>query len=95
MNILVVGGDSMETMKVRRSAELHDVLEHCSGRKTRDFVRPIPKHTDAVIVLLDRISHALPCKVRTDASRIGVPVYTEKRGRQNSMTLWAGMGQAQ
>ncbi len=68
---------------------------HWSGRKTRGLVRSIPKHTDTVIVVLDRISHALVRKVRAAASRLGVPMYYDKRReRQDAMALWIGMGQA-
>jgi len=91
MNILVVGGDSVETMKSGRSASGARNIEHWSGRKTRDLVREIPKRTDAVIIVLDRISHALVRKVRSAAARRGVPVYYEKRGRHDAIALWNQM----
>lgn len=57
-------------------------MEHWSGRKHRDLVRSIPKATEAVVVVLDRVSQALTRKVRSEASRRGLPVYFLKRGRQ-------------
>ena len=81
MTILVVGGDSAETFRHRANSRLGQVL-HWSGRKTRDTGKAIPKDTEAVVVVLDRISHALARKVRTEATRRGLPVFFQKRGRQ-------------
>jgi hypothetical protein len=44
-------------------------------------VRAIPKAT-AVVVVLDRLNHALARRVRGEASRRGLPVYFLKRGHQ-------------
>lgn len=81
MTILVVGGDSAEMFR-RYAAETRRHVEHWSGRKSRDLVRPIPKSTAAVVVVLDRVSHALVKRVRREATRRGLPVYFRKRGRQ-------------
>ena len=81
MTILVVGGDSAETFRHRASSRSRQVL-HWSGRKTRDTGKAIPKDTEAVVVVLDRISHALARKVRTEATRRGLPVFFQRRGRQ-------------
>jgi hypothetical protein len=81
MTILVVGGDSAEVFRQRIGVGLSRV-EHWSGRKKRDLTRSIPNATDAVIVVLDLVSHALARKVRAEASRRGLPIYFRKRGRQ-------------
>jgi len=81
MNILLVGGDSAEVFR-QRSIGRKSRVEHWTGRKHRDLVRPIPKATDAVVVVLDRVSHTLARRVRGEASRRGLPVYFLKRGRQ-------------
>ena len=81
MTILIVGGDSAETFRQRAAGRQGHVL-HWSGRKTRDTGKAIPKDTEAVVVVLDRISHALARKVRTEAARRGLPVFFKKRGRQ-------------
>lgn len=81
MTILVVGGDSAETFRQRAAGRQGQVL-HWSGRKTRDTGKAIPKDTEAVVVVLDRVSHALTRKVRTEATRRGLPVFFQKRGRQ-------------
>lgn len=80
MSILVVGGDSAETFR-QRAAQRHGQVEHWSGRKTRDVGKSIPKDTQAVIVVLDRVSHALAKKVRTEATSRGLPVFFQRRGR--------------
>lgn len=82
MAILVVGGDSVDAIKERATAGGHGYVTHWSGRKTRDTGKAIPKDTDAVVVVLDRISHALTRKVRTEAARRGLPVFFQQRGRQ-------------
>lgn len=81
MTILIVGGDSAKTFRQRAAARQGRVL-HWSGRKSRDTGKTIPKDTEAVVVVLDRINHALARKVRTEATRRGLPVFFQKRGRQ-------------
>jgi len=81
MNLLIVGGDSAEVFRQRTTGRTSRV-EHWSGRKRRDLVRTIPTTTEAVVVVLDRVSHALAKRVRGEASRRGVPVYFLKRSRQ-------------
>ena len=75
MTILIVGGDSAETFRQRAAGRQGQIL-HWSGRKTRDTGKSIPKDTEAVMVVLDRISHALARKVRTEAARRGLPVFS-------------------
>lgn len=81
MHLLIVGGDSAEVFRQQTAGRARRV-EHWSGRKHRDLVRTIPKATEAVVVVLDRVSHALAKRVRSEASRRGLPVYFLKRGRQ-------------
>ncbi|MEO5956146.1 MAG: DUF2325 domain-containing protein [Nitrospiraceae bacterium] len=81
MSILVVGGDSAEVFRQQASG-WHGYVDHWSGRKTRDMAKSIPKDTEAVIVVLDRVSHGLARKVRTEAARRGLPVFFQKRARQ-------------
>ena len=82
MAILVVGGDSAEIFR-RWAAKARVHVKHWTGRKRRDLVRPIPKATDAVVVVLDLVNHALVKKVGREASRRGLPVYFRKRGRRS------------
>lgn len=64
MAILVVGGDSVGAITERAYAGGHGCVEHWSGRKTRDRMRSIPKDTEAVVLVLDRVNHTLARKVR-------------------------------
>lgn len=82
MSILVVGGDSVDALTQRARAGVHGYVKHWSGRKTRDRMRSIPKDTEAVVLVLDRVNHTLARKVRTEATRRGLPVFFQKRGRQ-------------
>lgn len=84
MNLLIVGGDSAEAFR-QRTAGRSSLVEHWSGRKHRDLVRTIPKATEAIIVVLDRVSHALAKRVRGEASRRGLPVYFLKRGQRREV----------
>jgi hypothetical protein len=77
-NILIVGGDSVGVFQ-QWNARGGGSIEHFSGRKRRDLARPIPKHTEAVVVVLDRVSHALARKIRIEAGRRGLPVVYQKR----------------
>ncbi len=72
--IVVVGGDSVEAIKQRFGIDRAQTIEHWSGRRARDLQRALPKDTERVVVVLDRISHALARKVRVDAGRRGIPV---------------------
>ncbi len=81
MKLLIVGGDSAEVFRQQTTGRA-SLVEHWSGRKHRDLVRTIPKATEAIVVVLDRVSHALAKRVRGEASRRGLPVYFLKRGRQ-------------
>jgi hypothetical protein len=81
MTLLVVGGDSAEMFR-RCATKTRRHVEHWSGRKSRDLVRSIPKNTEVVVVVLDRVSHALVKRVRREASRRGLPVYFQKLGRR-------------
>ena len=85
MNILAVGGDSAEVFR-QRAARRHGQVKHWSGRKTRDLVKRIPTHTNAVVVVLDRISHALAVKIRAEATLRGLSVFFQRRGRQIQST---------
>ena len=80
MSILVVGGDSAEMLR-QRTGGGHGYVQHWSGRKNRDLTKSIPKDTEAVVVVLDRVSHGLARKVRTEATRRGLPVFFQKRAR--------------
>ena len=72
--IVVVGGDSVEAIKQRFGIDGAQTIEHWSGRRSRDLQRSLPKDTEAVVVILDRISHALARKVRAEAGRRGLPI---------------------
>ena len=82
MSILVVGGDSVDAITQRARVGGHGCVEHWSGRKTRDVARSIPNDTEAVVVVLDRVNHTMAGKVRTEATRRGLPVFFQKRVRQ-------------
>ncbi|TKB88878.1 MAG: dihydroorotate dehydrogenase [Nitrospira sp.] len=81
MNLLIVGGGLCSGLPTTNGGRA-SCVEHWSGRKHRDLVRTIPKATEAVVVVLDRVSHALAKRVRGEASRRGLPVYFLKRSRQ-------------
>ena len=76
--ILIVGGDSIGIFQ-QRNARGRRSIAHFSGRKRRDLTRPIPRHTEAVVVVLDRVSHALARKIRIEAGRRGLPVVYQTR----------------
>lgn len=85
MSILIVGGDSAEMFR-QQTGGGHGYVEHWSGRKNRDMTKSIPKDTEAVVVVLDRVSHGLARKVRTEATRRGLPVFFHKRARSGGPT---------
>jgi hypothetical protein len=85
MSILVVGGDSAEMFR-QQTGGRHGYVQHWSGRKNRDMAKSIPKDTEAVVVVLDRVSHGLARKVRTEATRRGLPVFFQKRARHGGPT---------
>lgn len=94
MSILVVGGDSTEMFR-QQTCGRHGYVEHWSGRKNRDMAKSIPKDTEAVIVVLDRVSHGLARKVRTEATRRGLPVFFQKRAQHAGVKEHARLAFAQ
>jgi hypothetical protein len=84
MSLLIVGGESAEVFRQRTTGTTGRV-EHWSGRKHRDLVRTIPKATEAVVVVLGRVSHALAKRVRGEADRRGLPIYFLKRSQQRNV----------
>lgn len=84
MTLLIVGGDSVESISKQAARAGLRHTEHWSGRKTRDLGKRIPKGTEAVVVVLDRINHALAGKVLAEATRRGLPVLFQKRGQIRS-----------
>ncbi len=85
MSILIVGGDSAEMFR-QQTGRGHGYVAHWSGRKNRDMAKSIQKDTEAVVVVLDRVSHGLARKVRAEATRRGLPVFFQKRARQTGPT---------
>ena len=94
MSILVVGGDSAEMFR-QQTGGMHGYVEHWSGRKTREMAKSIPKDTEAVIVVLDWVSHGLARKVRSEAIRRGLAVFFQKRARHTAPTDHAPSNLAQ
>ena len=82
MSILVVGGDSVDAITERARAGGHGCVAHWSGRKRRDSSKSIPKGTEAGVIVLDLVSHTFARKVRAEATRRGLQVFFQKRGRQ-------------
>lgn len=72
--ILIVGGDSVEAITQRMKTTSWSAVKHWSGRRSRDLQRSLPRDTETVVIMLDRISHTLARKVRAEAGRRGIPV---------------------
>lgn len=89
-SILIVGGDSVGVFRDRNTRG-RGSIEHFSGRKRRDLARPIPQHTEVVIVVLDRVSHALARKIRIEAGRRRLPIVYQKRAHVGGQS--AGLAQ--
>lgn len=92
--ILIVGGDSLGAFTDHAKGRKRGLVHHWSGRKRRDLTRPIPQHTDAVVVVLDRVSHALARKIRIEAGRRGLPIWYQSRAHLGgSKSQVAGLAQ--
>jgi hypothetical protein len=70
----------------RRRLDRYIHTEECTGSsipcalqwsQAADLERPIPRHTEAVAVVLDRVGHALARKIRIEAGRRGLPIVSE------------------
>ncbi|WP_447598458.1 hypothetical protein [Nitrospira sp. Nam80] len=73
LNIFIVGVDSIGIFQ-QRNARGRRSVAHFTGRLRRDLARPIPRHTEAVVVVLDQVTHALARKIRIEAGRRGLPI---------------------
>lgn len=76
----------MDSLKKLSQAGGVRVVRHWSGRKKRDIRKPIPKGTQAVVLVLDRVNHALARHVRKESDRLGVPVLFQRRSFQTEST---------
>ena len=83
MAILVVGGDSVDAMTEGHATAAMCLSNIGAGGKNRDSAKAIPKDTEAVVFVLGLVSHTLVRKVRSEATRRGLPVFFQKRGRQS------------
>lgn len=74
MNVLVVGGDCIASLK-RVLAELglrH--IEHWDGRKSGYQKRTIPRRATVVVLLVDYVNHRLAGHVAEQATTMNVPI---------------------
>ncbi|MBV8047053.1 MAG: DUF2325 domain-containing protein [Paludibacterium sp.] len=74
MRALIVGGDTVETVRRQLAARGYDQVEHWEGRKTGDCRRTFPRRIDLVVVMLGYVNHNLCKRVRQEALRQDWPV---------------------
>ena len=71
-------------------AEGFPEVQHWSGRKARDRRKAVPKGTEAIVVVLDRINHGLAQRVRKESRRLGVPVLFHRRTVSSRASEYGG-----
>ncbi|TDR73063.1 DUF2325 domain-containing protein [Paludibacterium purpuratum] len=92
MRALIVGGDTVETVRRQLALRGYDQVEHWEGRKTGDCRRTFPLHVDLIVVMLGYVNHNLCKRVRQEAGRQDWPVeyFGRKAGAQwRKTTTWA------
>lgn len=87
MKALIVGGDTVETVRRQLAAQGFDRVSHWQGRKTGDCRRAFPRHLDLVVVMLGHVNHNLCKRVREEADRQDWPVVFLGR-KQGAQPAW-------
>ncbi len=73
MCVLIVGGDTVESIKDELSvAGFNDIL-HWDARKKSISHKKIPAKVECVLMLTSYLSHSAMKKVKDSAKRMGVP----------------------
>ncbi|MCW5597987.1 MAG: DUF2325 domain-containing protein [Nitrosomonas sp.] len=88
MNVLIVGGDQVESLKRQVLAQGHTHVEHWSGRKKGFLNRSLPSNTQLIVMVCDYVSHSLAISLKNKASRKGIPlVYCRHSTRELKLKL--------
>jgi len=66
---LIVGGDSVETVRRQLQAHGFEQVSHWKGRKTGDCRRAFPQNLDLIVIILSYVNHNLCKRVRMEAGR--------------------------
>ncbi|BEV71222.1 hypothetical protein THUN1379_07040 [Paludibacterium sp. THUN1379] len=74
MKALIVGGDTVETVRRQLAARGYDQVEHWQGRKTGDCRRSFPRQVDLIVIMLGYVNHNLCKRVRQEAQRQDWPL---------------------
>ena len=95
MRIGFAGLGAIGTPMAERLAQVHQLtVWNRTSSKSSAFAARLPavrvattpaalaEGAEAVVIVLDLVNHALARKVRTEATRRGLPVFFQKRGRQ-------------
>lgn len=83
MTALLIGADYVEPIKDVLAAAGLETLDHWTGRKPGDLKRSIPRDAQVVVVMTDYVNHCLVKKIRTDCSKLHIPVLFCRRNIQD------------
>lgn len=72
MKAILVGGDRSDGFEKAFAGSHVDLVAHWHGRKPKEARRALPSGVDVVVVVWDRVSHALAESVRVQASAQGM-----------------------
>lgn len=74
MQVLIVGGDRVESVKRQIIAQGYDHIEHWSGRKKGFLNRSLSSRTRLIVMIYDYVSHSLAITLKNKAHRQGIPI---------------------
>jgi len=79
MDIVVVGGDNINTIAEKLCDKGFEIVKHINGRKNNHGCFRLPVHTDLVLVFIDFVSHKLCEHIKRESKKNGVKVLYSKR----------------
>lgn len=98
MSILIVGGDRIDRIRQEFTRRGSNRIEHWSGHKPGDLKRDIPDHVELVVLICNRVNHALAVRVRKTAEQRQLAIiYTrDKQGElRERLNVWRPFTQYQ
>lgn len=79
MTTLIIGGDTIETIRRKLAAHGLDDVEHWGGRKPADARRAIPARVRLVVMVTDQLNHSMLYNATIRATRLGLPIIYSRR----------------
>lgn len=80
MSVLIIGGDRLQSLKMRLEALGATRTEHWDSRRNSTSHKQIPAHTECIIMLTDFLKHNSMLYFKKEAKKMNIPFICTRRG---------------